>query len=360
MRTPIPLTAALFVVLILGCMGKDKDADTDVEPTDTDNGEVVDTDTEPDFGFTGAVTLYRATDGEVDCDVEADLFGIDYTGGCAGCDFKFTVTENITRDDSPGRCKNYMAAQTYIGEGLPFDVLMAHADTYVLSGGPYGTTPYPYYDSLLAGLVPGPSYGPRWYLTTYEDGAFGTFSREGDTIEWSFSDEYEVYYKYGAYPNYYEICGALLGYSGSSFGGLEGTSGLDCDGAMVDMWEVVSDGSPLDISADTLSADTTFDFAVWVNDPTDCTLAVGSDDFPCAFPAPAGSCPSLQVADDMQPGTYQVVVRSFGACAGATAEYVLRVDGVTSLELVKDDIDVVVPFTAEKMFEISGTGTIWP
>ncbi|MDP2311910.1 MAG: hypothetical protein Q8P41_03330 [Pseudomonadota bacterium] len=335
----------------------DTDTDTDTD-TDSDTDTDTDTDTDPAFtAFAGSVTVYSATDGVVACDVEADLAGTAYTGTCDNCDFAFVMDDTITRDDSPSACTNYLAGVSYINEGLGFDLFMAHADPYMVAGY-YGS--YPYDDAFLVGADYYGTGSAYWFVTMYDGSYYGTFSRSGNDISWSYTAESVSYY--GGYSAYYDSCSSsYYGYSGSSFSGTGGTSLLDCDGLIVDVWEVTTDGTaPLDVSVDTVDATTAFDAKIWVNDPDGCSVGFADDSFDCTYPPPTWQCPSTQITTPTA-GTYQIVVESLGDCAGSTAEYQLLVDGGTDVVLVHDDVSSTgASVEVTTRVDVQGSGTLLP
>lgn len=120
---------------------------------------------------------------------------------------------------------------------------------------------------------------------------------------------------------------ALLGDSEST---------IPCSEDLVEVWRVsVRGDGPLRVAVDTISAETTFDPAIyvlavedWSSDAAEVTfselLADGDDDFECTFPPEDYECP--QVVTVASGEDVAVVVEVVGECAGANAGYTLIAD----------------------------------
>jgi hypothetical protein len=187
----------------------------------------------------------------------------------------------------------------------------------------------------------------------------GSFSQRGDEIEWTFAYESS---SSGEDEAYYNDCGSAITddlYDDVN-GSYSGQSELDCGGEEVDVWSfVASAGDTADIAIDTVGNTTAFDPLMWVNDPSGCTLNTSDDSFDCTYPPPSYQCPSTE-----QPirssGSYEIVVASFGSCAGSVGEYEIVVDlGGSNPRLTLEHDDVSrYSAGATTMFDISGFAVI--
>ena len=308
--------------------------------------------------LSGVVDYVTTLDGAVVCDARIELQGTPYTGTCAGCDFAFEIDATVVRDSGTADCELHPYL-SYIDAGVYTNMLMAHMASY---SGSYGS----YSDVFATGFaVDYSSYGygyypgPYWFMLSYDGSSTGSFRRTGDDIEWTFT--YESTESYGD-ASYYSDCGTV-GYADlgdSVVGTYTGQSELDCSTDEVDVWTFLgAPGQTALIAVDTTATTTAFDPLMWVNDPAGCTLNSSDDSFDCTYPPPSYQCPSmtLSLADR---GLYQVVVASYGSCAGSIGAYELTVDlgGVDpSLTLLHDDADRYAAGSIYA-FDISGQATI--
>jgi hypothetical protein len=350
MRT-LPLLSSLLLLPLLGCPPQEKtDSDTASAESDTDTDADSDTDTDSDtdadrtdYNFTGSVTVQSTAAGATVCDAAADLTGTPYTGDCEGCDFAIDMSATVTTDNSTADCTYYPTASFIEGGGYS-DLIMAHADEYYVYYAGYQN------DVFFSGYSYASYTGPYFYgVIAYDGGYYGSFTRTGDDIAWSFTGSGTSTYLYA-----YDGCGdyAEYSYSAGPFTGDGGSSTLACDGSTTDVWEFTSDGSAVSISVDTNSADTAFDPRMWVNGPDSCTTDYADDNFDCTYPPPSYMCPSIETAGTA--GVYQVVVTSYGSCAGSEAGYTLAVEGGTNVTLVVDDAVSGYDYT----FDVEGSGTL--
>jgi hypothetical protein len=345
MRTlpTLPITVLWLLTPLLGCPTTPAKDDTSASDTDTDTDSDSDTDSDTDadtpaYDFTGTVALTTTLNGLPDCNTTAAITGTPYTGDCLDCDFAVAVTSAITTDDSAETC-TYWSNLSLISPDGDAGLALGHADEYYLG---YYTG---YQDNaLFAG------YGyPYWYGLSYNGSEYGTFTRTGDDISWTFSAASTYTYFY----DYNQCDGATESDAARSFGGTGAGSTLNCDGTTTDVWTFTADGSAVSVTVDTVAADSAFDPVLWVNDPDMCSVVYADDNFDCTFPPADYQCPSFQL-DSTTAGTYQVVVKSWGSCTGDSAAYQLTIDGGADLTLAVDDATSGYPYTVD----IAGSGTL--
>jgi len=370
LRVLIPLTLLSLGVTLIACGDKeddtappegDTDTDTDTDAdTDADADADADTDADTDIlpdSFSGSVDYIFSLDGVNDCDAVIDLEGTKYTGTCPGCDFAFDIDSTITTDNGTADCSLHPYF-SYIGQDFMMGLKMAHMDSYA---GYYGTynnvfaTGFGYdYSAYGYGY-----YGPYWFLLAQDGGGYGTFSRTGDDIEWTFN--------YGGYSETeatQDACGASIEYD--DFVDLVETDitytgEVDCKGEFVDVWSVVlAAGDTIEISMDTADAATAFDPLGWLNGPDGCTVIMSDDSFDCTYPPVDYQCPSIDhVATET--GAHQIVVASFNSCVGSVAGYELKVlvnGGPANMSQPGDDVTRLE--SMKYAYDIKGSGTITP
>jgi hypothetical protein len=337
---------------------EDADADTDAD-TDVDTDADTDADTDVDWegqSTEGSISYGMIENGTVVCDAEIEFAGGAYTGACDGCDYAFSVDATIVEDNSTADC-SYFAPLSFIENVAQTDFILAHASNYYVSSG--------YYDYLVNdALLLGYHYygaGPYFRALIYEGSAYGEAVTDGSQISWGFEYLTEGYTYTTAYL---DDCGADVASSEATedFGGdLSETSTLNCDGSVLDLWEVTADSADdLSISVDTVSDSTTFDPWFFVIDPDGCTTYLADDNFECAYPPPEYSCPSVSLAAEA--GTYQIAVLGYAdSCAGSTAEYELTVDGAdgATLTLIADDADSSVSTWESTEYAVNGCADIY-
>jgi hypothetical protein len=370
LRFLIPLSLLSLGVTLVACGDKDDtdapegDTDTDTDAdgdTDSDADADADTDTDVDMpdSFAGTVEYVFNMGGVNDCDATIDLVGSKYTGSCPGCDFAFDIDPTITADNGTEDCYlhpyfSYVESSVYVG------LMMAHMDSYA---GYYGT----YNDVFATGFgVDYSAYGfgyypgPYFFMMAYEGNTLGTFTRTGDDIEWDwYYAGYDSEYEY----MYIDDCGEYLDYD--DFNDLVVATGeqgeVDCKGEILDVWGVeLTTGQTVEISIDTADAGTAFDPLGWLNGPDDCTIAYNDDSFDCTYPPPSYQCPAFDHVATAD-GVHQIVVASYGSCAGSTAGYDLKVlvDGeAATLTLIADDADRYTVTGSDYYYDIHGSGTI--
>ncbi len=332
---------------------EEPDLDTGTEP-DSDTG------TKPNGAFPWSVLdgeiLYRSTiDGELHCDARIALTGTSYTGECEGCEWAFSIEAEVSEDNGSADCE--MAPQlSYIANANYDSLSMAYVpvlETYSWWGDTYT------YEVLMTGydyFYYGTVYGPYWFPVSSSDESTGTFSRVGNEIEWTFDLEYLA-----SAEAYSDLCDDFSE-SGSTQpygGGFQGSSDLDCEGEIFDIWSFTTtdSGATLSVTVDTSSDDTAFDPMIWLRGPDDCSLIRADDNYECTYDPVAYRCPSLQV-EESEAGNYQVVVASYGSCAGKTAAYALRVDGPLSGELLLELDDIQRYGETTHVLDIDGSATL--
>ncbi|MES2642301.1 MAG: hypothetical protein V4850_22650 [Myxococcota bacterium] len=356
-------TTSLFSLLImlplLGCPPKDDGADDTAPPADTDTDTDTDTDADTDtdtdvdvtpYNFAGSVTVSTSKNGVAECDLEATLTGTPYTGDCEGCDFAVAITSEVTRDDSSADCAGYYSKFSFIADDLYTDLVMAHADEYVVYGyygayymndvfmSRYSYYGYEGYYGLISYTYAGTPYGS------------GTFGRTGDDVSWSVSADGVQTYLYG-----YEYCStAAESAATTSFGGDAATSTIACDSSTTDIWTFVAGADPVTVTVDTVASASSFDPWMWVNGADECAVVLTDDNFECTFPPIKYACPSAELEGLTEGETYEIVVASYGQCDAELVEYELTVGGATDVELAMDDAMAGYEYT----IEISGSGAL--
>ncbi|MDP7113231.1 MAG: hypothetical protein QGH45_14755, partial [Myxococcota bacterium] len=267
-----------------------------------------------------------------------------YGGTCPECDFAFSIDASVVSDSGSPDCF-LDPLLSYLPGGGHESLVLAHAPSFGVMEW-YGM--YYYGDALLTGYTVSGD-GPYWWVLSHENSTEGTYARAGNDIAWTWT-----YQAWIDVDPYYEDCGevgssdAETGFPGSS----AVTGQLDCEGTVADAFQFSGvAGQTVQLTVDTVAAETSFDPAFYVNGPDGCTVIEADDSFECTWPPPAYSCPAAEI--ETVDGEYLVVVRSRGACAGAAAEYELRCEGADLAELADD-----VPVSAELVVVVAGAGVI--
>jgi hypothetical protein len=335
----------------------DSDSDSDAD-TDSDTDADTDTDTGPLATMTGAinnlgltydVTLPKPAGPVEVCNESYTLTGIEYTGGCPGCDFAFEVTSTPAEALPEGCTPSPFLTFDFSNYGTQFGPVVAFAPSYE---GYYST----YTNVLLSG------YTYYLYGYTYPVGGWSllradgfdddeTFSFDGTTLQWTDVDTFV--YGYGTIPNTYfdPTCpgptatiyepGAVVVGDVSAQGTVECAESLRGD-----IYEVtLVQGDVLQVSVDTVAAETAFDPWLTVLGPDSCITLLADENMACSFPPPTGfSCPSGEFAAPVD-GVYQIMIANWpidGSCAdGVAGAYDLQVasaqNPVTAVTLVGDE-----------------------
>lgn len=370
-----PVLGLLLLAPMAGCDGEAKDSTTptddskatdDSKTTDDDSGTITDDtgptvndDMAPPYNFAGSVTISQTINGVVQCDADATLTGTPYTGDCEDCDFALEMSASITRDASTDAC-GYFPTYSFVPSGGYNNLLMIGAALYE---GYY----YDYANALMFGYgytfeyygyeydYPGPYIGP----IAYDGSTYGTFSRTGDDIAWTFGYSYtynEYSPTYTLYCEYFEQSDARadLVEDGSGV-----QSDLDCSGAQVDVWTFEVDGeTEVKVTVDTVADASAFDPQFYITDAAACAISYADDNFDCTYPPPTYQCPAANLGV-LAVGTYTAVVGSWNDCNGSIGTYELRTEGTLNLTLTHDDVDAQA-LTATYQYEtaISGSGTL--
>jgi formylglycine-generating enzyme required for sulfatase activity len=317
------------------------DADTDADgDADADGGI-------PYLGWEidGRIDYLSTMNAAPDCDALIGFTGTSFVGECDGCDFAFRIDAEVLESGEESEECEYIPLLSLIGNGLYDDIILAHADTAYVSGSYYD---YKIYDALQVGFsyYYGTYPGPYWFNAYYEGTTNdGSFSRDGNDIAWSFHTENTAASYTGT--AYFDDCEEeITDDAVSALGGdiaLAGT--VPCDGWQADVWEITApDAADFGITIDTVSDETTFDPAMFINSPVNedevaCVHSYADDGFDCSYPPPAYECPAAEVTGDG--GVYQVVVFSLGSCSAEEVEYTITATGAGSetLTLSLDDVD---------------------
>jgi len=127
----------------------------------------------------------------------------------------------------------------------------------------------------------------------------------------------------------------------------------------MDVWQVTGEaGGELQISVDTVSADTAFDPWLFVVEPDGCTTAFADDNFDCTYPPPEYSCPAAAVSTEA--GTYQIGVMAYnGSCAGGSAEYELSINADWDVELTNIADDVASHPYNSTQYSVNGCADVY-
>jgi len=331
------------LVALLACSGEPLDSGSEAD-ADAD----VDADTDIDgYGYSaleGELRYASTYDHAVVCDALVELAGAPYAGECPGCDYAFEVTGEVTEDEGSDDCE-LDPLLSWVETDEIVDLWIAHSPNYP---GYYGD----YVDALLVGytsryaevLYPGV---PVVLAYAGEDSP-GTYARTGLDIAWTWRMEDNRYDL-----SYFDACDADPVQAGSQepAGNTAAAEDLDCAGDLADVWEIEVLDEAFTVSVDTNSAETTFDPGFHLNDAEGCTLAFADDNFECTFPPANHGCPAVRV-EPPAPSTHQVVVKSWGGCAGERAEYTLSVDGGAA-SLVEDDVAAWLLVSSQEV-EIAG------
>jgi hypothetical protein len=134
--------------------------------------------------------------------------------------------------------------------------------------------------------------------------------------------------------------------AGADVGSTDGLDDLGCGPTNpADVWTIELAGTEaITARVDTIAADTAFDPAIVIVDGTDLSndqLATNDEAFTCTWLPTEFQCPEVSLM--MGPGTFAVVVLSYGSCTGTIAEYQLDVRSgpstVVPVTMVADDIN---------------------
>lgn len=291
----------------------------------------------------GTVSYTYSENGATVCDAQSAFTGTPYTGACPGCDFAFSIDGEYTANNSTDDC--YLWPTTTLVADENYTDLILAGGAKVKYEGWYGT--YDLNNALMVGYSAyfyGASYpGPYWYPMAYDGAYYGwDFTRSGPNLEWGYTAEYtydatsflEPYYKY---CSYFYWSYAYESYAGAA----SGTGEVDCSGSQGDVWTFnAAAGEEVSITVDTVAAETAFDPAFIVNDPSGCSVMVADDNFDCTFPPPTYACPATKftVGDA---GTYSVTVVGYGDCAGTKGAYKIQVEAADAkLKSTKDNVTI--------------------
>lgn len=381
----------LFVPLFaVACAGGIKDGVTDTEPEtaplpgegdeqqDDDSSEAeTDQDTPAEDGplpedgdsvsiedlgaLTGIdidVTYETWVDDSLVCAKAVAVTGTPYTGECEGCAFAFSIEGELVEDNSEAGCyvSDYQLLRT--DNGIE-DLVLAYSELLEVDRWGEVST---YADAVFV------TYSSGWYgggtsstrVLSHADGGEdpGIFRRDGAEFVWGGDFETTI----NGEDQLVDYCdgGYALGWSGTEPSGVATiTEGVSCDGKKVDQWAITIDETQtVEIAADTVSAETTFDPRLFVINEDGCVVASADDNFECTFPPPSFRCPASTV--ELEPGEYTILVSSFiDTCLEGTeiGEYELRIDAETPMRatLLDDDIFRHEQIPAETDYRAAGT-----
>lgn len=287
------------------------------------------------------------------CSTRVSLNAADFAGDCAGCDFAFAVEATVTED--LGGCY-WPATHTLIpyGGSAALPPVVAWWSTYTTPAYSYtdlyGTTwtwgGYTYTDLLRIGWTyswpaydgpygysPPRTAGPYWRSLTSTYYGTWTVERSESALEWSLDQRYGLPVETPrdeACPEPLPEVSAVTGWigAGAQEGALPCTtswSGELVGAGAMDRWAFTATaGQEVVVTVDTLSPDTTFDPALWIDGPAGCALAWGDDELECTAPPPSFGCPAIRFTAP-EDGVYEVVVTGAASCAGPVGAYVIDV-----------------------------------
>ena len=304
-----------------------------------------------DGTVTGSLRYAELLDGELRCGIDFALAGAPSATACADCDFAFDIASTRVAEEGDGSLcypsVNY-TLEDAAGDGMRNGVLQ-HLPTFTTPSytgtDGYGNEVtwggYVYEDLWRTGFESySPAYsGPygewpeyswgTWFSPLAWEGAETgtTFTRDGDSLAWTWGASFDTYVS----NDVQRTCdgATVTAVTTPRRIGLEAVTGtLPCDGGRHDAWTFEAEaGDIVNISVDTVAAETTFDPMFWVNGPDTCTVAWVDDSFACTFPPPAFSCPSAKF-EVPEAGTYEVFVATMSGCVGETAAYTLDVQAL--------------------------------
>jgi len=383
----------LFVPLVaIACTGGIKDGVTDTEPETTplpeDGGDEQQDDTpeveaeaeddtsdedgpRPDdedavaiedlgslTGIELEVTYETWVDDMLVCAKEVAVTGVPYTGECEGCEFAFSIEGELVEDNSEAGCfaSDYQLLRT--DNGIE-DLVLAYSELLEVDRwGEVSTYAEAIFVTYSSGWYGGGSANTR--VLSHADGGEdpGIFRRDGAEFVWGGDFETTI----NGDDQLVDYCdgGYTLGWDGTEPSGVSTiTEDVTCDGKQVDQWTItVDETQTVEIAADTVSAETTFDPRLFVINEDGCVVASADDNFECTFPPPSFRCPATSV--ELEPGEYTIMVSSFiDACLEGTedGEYELRIDAETPIRasLVDDDIFRYEQIPTETDYRAAGT-----
>jgi len=308
--------------------------------------------------LTGEIQLSQRTRGidgvEVeDCSTRLSLAAVPYTGDCDDCDFAFEVEATVTED--LGGCYwpathslvPYSGAatlppvvawwSTYTTPAYSYTDL--YGTTWTWGGYAYSdlmrigwTYEWPAYDGPY-GYSPPRTAGPYWRSLTSTSYGSWTIALGDSSLDWSLDQRYGAVVptpRDEACPDPLPEVAAVTGWigAGAQQGALpcvESWSGQLVGAGAMDRWAfTAAAGQQVVVTVDTLSPDTTFDPALWIDGPAGCALAWGDDELECTAPPPSFGCPAIRFTAP-EDGVYEVVVTGVASCAGLVGSYVIDV-----------------------------------
>lgn len=324
-----------------------------------------------DGGLSGDLRYLRRWGDSTPCDLDVAFTGAPMAGDCAGCDFAFDVAAAVSADRGEGACPaptlytlldnpSYGTHDPVLGFWSTMTTPSytwddGYGGTYTWGGATYHdvfqvgyswTTPA--YDGPY-GYWAGGTYGPSWSTWSMDEWAspYASARVDGDTLSWDLTQSYLTYEAaYGATacetftweeatavtPRVADqsVRGTLgcVGYEayGWDTGGMtpEGTTYYQLDGSYDAHRFTAAAGEEIQVTVDTVAADTAFDPLVYLLSPSECTLAYQDSGADCSFAPSWGQCPSFKF-EAAEAGDHTVVVTGWGSCVGEVAEYQLDV-----------------------------------
>ncbi|MFT5586456.1 MAG: hypothetical protein ACI9VR_004055, partial [Cognaticolwellia sp.] len=264
-------------------------------------------------------------DGEVFCDVDLELEGRPYGGGCSDCEFAFHVEPTVIRDDSLEDCV-LPSLWAYVDDDFITDGGLGWADSTATFEG------LPLDNALMAvGRLDG--FGWQSAGVVGDATARTSVDWDGSSLAWSHGfqetagDSLLVDYECGDRENIDALLEGDPQYSARG--------DVDCGEATADVYsfEAVA-GEKMKFILDTVAAATAMDTMLVINDPGGCSVAESDDAFRCSYDPLEYECAGGSFTP-RSTGSYEVVVWGWGACTapdgnqdglGDIGEYELRID----------------------------------
>ena len=331
----------------------DSDADTDVDVLEDVDMRLISDDYErytelvratdiAGFGYIEPDKFVGRVDYQIDvgdrtsCDFENAIKGSPYTGECEGCDFAFTLDlASRVRDDSESDCY-YDNLLALAGGSGSREMLFAFRSEYERTSYyyyyDYGGSTTTYTNLLQVGYVYTSSYyyGGGWFRNlAYDGGRYGTVTREGDRIDWTWTQAYTTFV---AAPSLWGYCGDYdwdASVRTLYIGDTTEEEDLPCDSYSADSWQFdVVPGDEYTIAIDTVDASTATWMYVYVADEDTCLEAIGYGSTRCS--AGAYDCPSMRVTAPRTGSTLTAHVLADSCRGAAASRYVIDVQHVVS------------------------------
>jgi hypothetical protein len=295
----------------------------------------------PVEGFVGEVAYESVFAGTVftpaeACTARIAVRGTPYVGNCPACEFAFDLETDVL--DAQGTdCDQMVPYWAFVEDEIYKNPKLGWIGQYQilenvlwfgysLELSQYG---YGYYE------------GPFWVMVHHDQFRDHSFAFDGEHMEWGAFSHIEYGYGLSEFLDY--SCPSLPFLPDGPFPeGVQTEGTVPCDGYSLDVYEFeATEGDEIGVAIDTVSAWTTFQPLLLLNDPDECVKAYNVSAFVCEYMAdPTAPCAGLSM-EVPETGTYQIIVQPIvGTCVDPeTAEYVLQLQGASGpLVQVADDV----------------------